>query len=100
MTTVLDRLEASGHVDRVHDKADRRRILVSATAASAKRWHQLWRPIAAEGQRNLEQYSADELAAILSFLRIGRESNERVINRLRGRPDGQGSVSSGVTGNA
>jgi len=83
MTTVLDRLEAAGHVERTPDKVDRRQILVRATPAAEKRWNKLWDPIHAEGQRSLEQYSNDELAAIASFLRGGRELNERLIAQLR-----------------
>jgi hypothetical protein len=55
---------------------------VRATAAE-KRWNKLWDPIHAEGQRSLEQYSNNELPAIASLLRGGREYNERLIAQLR-----------------
>ena len=83
MTTVLDRLEAAGHVVRTPDKVDRRRILVRATGAVENRWHRLWDPVVEEGHHRLEQYSDAELAAIANFLRDDRELNERLIAQVR-----------------
>jgi DNA-binding MarR family transcriptional regulator len=83
MTTVVDRLEDAGLVERVHDRVDRRRILVGVTVSAEKQWNELWGPLSAESRQRLEHYSNAELAAIANFLRGGREDNERQIERLR-----------------
>jgi DNA-binding MarR family transcriptional regulator len=38
LTSRLDRLEQAGHITRVHDPADRRRLLVALTGAGQERW--------------------------------------------------------------
>ena len=68
MTALVDRLEKVGHVRRVRDPEDRRRVVLemsdSAMAAGAEHFGGLQRDLAAA----MEGYSDDELAVVRRFL--------------------------------
>jgi DNA-binding MarR family transcriptional regulator len=84
MTTALDRLEKKGHVRRVRDGADRRKVLVEITEeATRKAWEAIG-PIVADGAGILEPFTTPELATIVEFLRSACELNERHVARIRG----------------
>jgi DNA-binding MarR family transcriptional regulator len=87
VTAVLDRLEWSGHIHRVRDDQDRRRIYVEVTPETLRRMHELYAPLAARSQERLAHYTAEELRLIRDFVRIGREVTIEHAERLRAMVD-------------
>lgn len=75
VTAVIDRLEAAGYAQRVRDRADRRKVWIELTGAANLiggrifSHYQLLRPTV------LEQFTPDQIDAILRFLTVGAEVN-------------------------
>jgi DNA-binding MarR family transcriptional regulator len=67
-TTLLDRLEGKGYIERRRDDTDRRKVVVALTAQGQKQLFDLYGPLAEEGGPLLERFSNDELARLLEFL--------------------------------
>jgi DNA-binding MarR family transcriptional regulator len=44
-TVMVDRLERAGHVERLRDTTDRRRVAVSETAAARQATYETWSPV-------------------------------------------------------
>jgi DNA-binding MarR family transcriptional regulator len=83
VTTVIDRLEAMGLVKRTRDPDDRRRVIVQATDEVARIAEVAYMPMGIEGEELLADLSDKELEAVLRFLRVGTELNERHAQRVR-----------------
>ena len=86
MTTAIDRLERAGYVRRERDPDDRRRVLVVLTDA-AHAIDSFYAEHAAESERLYRDYSAAQIELLLSFVRRGRELNERRAAELEGGAD-------------
>ena len=76
ITTVLDRLERAGYAHRVHDQADRRRVLVELTPQTRERTYAFFEPHIALSERLYQRYNQYQLELLLEFVRAGREFNE------------------------
>jgi DNA-binding MarR family transcriptional regulator len=85
MTTLLDRLERGGYVTRSPDTHDRRKVIVRPTDLTWQRAKEIYGPIAAEGERALAELSSEQLRAVLRYLELSRDLQERHANRLRRR---------------
>jgi DNA-binding MarR family transcriptional regulator len=83
VTTVVDRLERMGFVRRTRDPEDRRRVIVEPTDEVARYAEIAYMPMGAEGAKLVADLSDKELEAILGFLRLGSELNERHAERVR-----------------
>jgi DNA-binding MarR family transcriptional regulator len=83
VTALVDRLERAGHVRRVRDAADRRRVVLemteSAMAAGGAFFGGLQRDLVAA----MERYSDDELAVVRRFL---TEMTDVVARHSRAEP--------------
>src|SRR5262249_1738241 len=86
MTTALDRMEGAGYVERVWDQEDRRSGRVEVTAAARKEIDLLYGPLAAEGGRLLQGYTAPELAAVARYLEDGQKLQRAHAQRIRDLP--------------
>jgi DNA-binding MarR family transcriptional regulator len=85
VTTMLDRLERIGYVRREPDPTDRRKTVVRMTPKARRAvWDKIYKPLVEEGFQGIEHYPASDLAAVLDYLRRGRELYERHIARIRG----------------
>jgi DNA-binding MarR family transcriptional regulator len=84
MTKVLDRLERGGYVHRSADPADRRRIVVTASAEGLAKVGRHYAPIGQAFARQFADYTDAELRTVLKFMRDGREVSEAEIDRIRG----------------
>jgi DNA-binding MarR family transcriptional regulator len=84
VTKVLDRLERGGFVHRSADPADRRRIVVTASAEGLAEVSRLYAPVGEAFARRFAGYTNDELRTVLKFMRDGREVSEAEIDRIRG----------------
>jgi DNA-binding MarR family transcriptional regulator len=85
VTTVLDRLERAGYARRVHDPADRRRVLVELTPAARRELKELYAPLVEATMRQLEGYTTDEVNLVRDFMRDNRRLREAHAERVRGR---------------
>lgn len=82
MTTALDRLERAGYLRRVRDQEDRRSVRVELATEAVKGVQELYGPIAAEGARMLQKFTAAELSLVLKILdessRMQRDHAKRI----------------------
>lgn len=83
VTTVLDRLELAGHVRRVRDEHDRRRIYVEVTADTLQRMHELYAPLGARSRERMAHYTLEELGVLRDFIRMGKEVSLEHAGRLQ-----------------
>jgi len=82
VTALIDRLEARGLVRRGTDPADRRKVLVEATATAQALIASCYGPIAEAGARMLTAYSTEDLAAIRRFLEDAQALQARMTDTL------------------
>jgi DNA-binding MarR family transcriptional regulator len=79
-TAVIDRMERAGHVNRVRDERDRRRVTLHQVEAATAVASAFFGPLGLRMDRMLATYSAAELNAIRRFL---DEANELLRQRRR-----------------
>jgi DNA-binding MarR family transcriptional regulator len=73
VTTILDRLEHAGFVQRERDPKDRRKILVRPLSGRAEEVARLFAPLDQALSHLLEQYTTEELVFLDAFaLRVGQ----------------------------
>lgn len=82
-TTLVDRLERRGLVQRVRDAADRRKVLVEMTELGWRQTGELYGPLAEQGARLLEQYTDDQLTAMRDHLQAATALIDSHRARLR-----------------
>jgi DNA-binding MarR family transcriptional regulator len=82
-TTLLDRLERKGFVQRERDPADRRKVMVAMTAAGRELIGGLYGPLAHEGSQGLARFTEAELEKVLEFLGEATELVDRHRRRLK-----------------
>ena len=85
VTTVLDRLERAGYIRRQADAADRRRLVVEATAATAARDREVFGNLIRQTGELLATYTDDQLAVIDDFLTRARQLTAAYAGTLSGR---------------
>jgi len=83
-TTLIDRLERKGFVQRVRDPGDRRRVLVEMTPEGATRVAAYYGPLVREGDALLSAFSDDQLDAMREFLVAARDLTDRQRRAIRG----------------
>jgi len=83
-TTLIDRLERKGFVQRVRDPADRRRVLVEMTPDGQKRVGRYYGPIVAEGTVLFAEVTDERLGEMRDWLVAARELTDRHRVRIRG----------------
>jgi DNA-binding MarR family transcriptional regulator len=85
MTKMLDRLQRAGYITRSADPHDRRRIIVTAVPATLAEHAWRWDGMGKRMNDAIARYSASELAAILDFMRAGRQAADAEIALMRER---------------
>jgi DNA-binding MarR family transcriptional regulator len=83
MTTALDRMERAGYLRRVRDQDDRRSLRLELTPQAVKDAQELYQPMAVEGARMLQKFTAAELTAVLRILDDGRQTQRDHAKRIR-----------------
>jgi DNA-binding MarR family transcriptional regulator len=76
-TTLLDRLEQRGLLQRQRDVADRRRVLVEMTDLGWQQTNEYYLPLAREGARLLERYTEAQLTGMRDHLRAATDLLDR-----------------------
>ena len=89
-TRLVDRLERAGYVRREADPDDRRRLVLRVNEQQLGQISQYYEPMGDRWERQVEDYSDDQLEFLLEFLRRGRESAqlETAAVRAAGRAHG------------
>jgi DNA-binding MarR family transcriptional regulator len=82
VTGVIDRLERAGHVSRVRDPHDRRKVLVEVNKVNEKRFARLLGDFVADQQRLVASYTDEQLAAVEDYLARTIENQRRHIDRM------------------
>ncbi|GAA1742444.1 MarR family winged helix-turn-helix transcriptional regulator [Aeromicrobium alkaliterrae] len=72
-TTLIDRLERAGHVERRHDQRDRRRVGLAMTAHAGVEARAMFGPMASAMATALGEFDDDQVATILRFLAMATE---------------------------
>lgn len=67
-TTLVDRLERSGHVERSHDPGDRRRVSLAMTASAGETARAMFGPVAAAMTSAMDAFSDAEMDVVRRFL--------------------------------
>lgn len=98
VTTLLDRMERAGYVQRVRDTVDRRRVLVELTDEARKRAWEIWGPIAEEANEGWARFSDEQLVFLRDFLVGSQEFLARHLERIKAEPATSFPASRGVKG--
>jgi DNA-binding MarR family transcriptional regulator len=85
VTTLVDRLEASGYARRVRDTDDRRRVFVEVTEKMREIGDPFYSEHAAMGERLYTRCTEAEIELLLSVVREGREFNDRKAAELEAK---------------
>jgi len=85
VTTVIDRLEKAGYARRVRDTDDRRRIYVELTDEARQHAGRFYSEHAQLGESLYRQYTEEQIALLLEFVKRGREFNEQKAAELERR---------------
>lgn len=85
-TAAIDRLERAGYAQRTRAGADRRGVLVEATAEALVRLAEIYGPVGAAGMERLARYSDAELRLFRDFLEEGRHMQVAQAARIRDAP--------------
>ena len=97
ITTVLDRMERSGYANRVADPADRRRVLVTSTAATRELGARLYGEVELAGRAQLETVAPDHVEVIRDYLRGVRRFYEELVRSVQGPAADDGAKGATVT---
>lgn len=82
ITHILDRLEKRAFIERVHDKADRRRVLIKANHEQLKPLFPKYEAIGTAYMALLEDYTTAELELILGYLEKALEISRQQISKI------------------
>jgi DNA-binding MarR family transcriptional regulator len=85
VTAMIDRMERAGHVKRVRDPDDRRRVFVELTPEAKETGRELYEPLGKAWPEAAKHYTDHDLAVVLDFVKRGREMQERMAAQLRAR---------------
>lgn len=86
-TAVIDRLERTGHLRRLRDDPDRRRVHLRYDPAGLALAQDFFRPVGERSNAVMDQFSDAELAAVARFLRAMNDMLAHHREELGFRPD-------------
>lgn len=81
-TTLIDRLERKGFVQRVRDPGDRRRVLVEMTPDGAARVGSFYGRLVEDGNSLFKDITDEELEKMQAWLKAAREQTDRHRERI------------------
>jgi DNA-binding MarR family transcriptional regulator len=83
LTSVLDRLERAGYLQRVREPANRRRVLLQLTARFAEMTEEIFAPVAADGASQLMRLSEAEVETLVMFFADAHDQRAKRAQHLR-----------------
>jgi DNA-binding MarR family transcriptional regulator len=97
VTAVIDRLEASGYVQRVRDPVDRRKVWVECTPHTNELTEIIFGVYDLIGPIMMGRFTEEQLAGILAFLRIGTRVNEELAAGIKENTKPNASLTERIT---
>lgn len=88
VTGVVDRLERAGHLGRVRDTGDRRRVLLECSSQGRELADVYFQPVKQRSDAVMDQFTADELVVVLRYLTATRAAMADHRRMLRDHPHG------------
>ena len=85
-TSMIDRLEKRGFVERQRDGTDRRKVLVAMTKPAAATLDKFYRPIAEDTAALLANFAPADLSIIENFVESARALQEAHVERSASEP--------------
>jgi DNA-binding MarR family transcriptional regulator len=85
VTAMIDRLERAGHVRRVRDENDRRRVMVEVTPRTRRAAARLYEPLNTRWAEASKDFSDEQLRFLLDFARLGRQINLELAGVLQAK---------------
>jgi DNA-binding MarR family transcriptional regulator len=82
ITTVLDRMERGGYANRVADPTDRRRVLVTSTAATRELGARVWGEVELASRARLTELDDTGVTTIRDYIRGVREFYEEQVQAV------------------
>lgn len=83
-TSMIDRLEKRGFLERQRDASDRRKVLVAMTKPASDTLARFYKPVTTEGEAMLSRFSPEDLSIIEKFfesaLTLQQAHVERTVN--------------------
>ncbi|QWF84172.1 MarR family winged helix-turn-helix transcriptional regulator [Amycolatopsis sp. CA-230715] len=83
LTFAVDRLTRAGYAERVRDPADRRRVLVKASATALQFAERTWSEVIVETEQQFARYTVSQLKLLTAFVHDQIELQRRHITRVR-----------------
>lgn len=83
VTAVIDRLERAGYARRVRDDEDRRRVKVEVTPKARNEAEKIYGPMMVEWAAVMNSATADQLRAMVDFMRTANKVKPKHIERVR-----------------
>ena len=100
VTAMIDRLERAGHVRRVRDEVDRRRVLVEVTPRTQRMAEKLYEPLATRWSEVSKNLTDQQLEFLLEFANKGRDINLELAAKLRAKLEARERAASSRRGRA
>lgn len=85
-TSMIDRLEKRGFVERQRDETDRRKVFVALTQPAKETLRGYYEPGLQEFETQLAAFSPDELSTIERFAAVARDLQQAGLERVRNEP--------------
>ena len=82
VTALIDRLEARGFLKRERSAEDRRKVMVDVTEKARAATARYYLPLAAAGERFMRQFSEEQLAFALEFLKGATAIQQKALDEL------------------
>lgn len=83
VTGILDRLEEGGWIRRTRDVADRRKVIIDVEMKRTPELGRLYGGMLGRLHDILDQYSDEQLAVLVDFLRQVRDAGDDTVEELR-----------------
>jgi DNA-binding MarR family transcriptional regulator len=83
-TSMIDRLEKRGFVERQRDGADRRKVLVAMTTPAAETLAKFYRPMAEDASAMLANFAPGDLSIIENFVEAALSLQQAHVERTAG----------------
>ena len=83
LTGILDRLERARFIRRERDLEDRRKVFVKVLPGGVQKAEKLMAPLAEDMNKALQDFTADELKAVVRFFEVTAGAVSRHLERIR-----------------
>jgi DNA-binding MarR family transcriptional regulator len=83
ITSVLDRLERAGYVQRIREQSNRRQVLLQLTARFAQVTEEVFGPVATEGAGQLRQLTDADVETLIAFFAHAHDQRAKRAQLIR-----------------